>query len=71
MVKGKYTAKVIYAINQFWQKNHYPPTTRDIMEICEIPSTSHTRVIVKSLDNIRLAKHGRIIPKWVDECLGR
>ena len=67
MVNGKYTLKVRTAIDEYWRVNHHPPTIRDLMSMCDLPSTSHTRYIVKSFSDVRLAKHGRIIPEWVDK----
>ncbi|MEG7697778.1 hypothetical protein U2181_15545, partial [Listeria monocytogenes] len=67
MVNGKYTKKVRGAIDKYWRENHHPPTLRDIMTICNINSTSHTRYIVQRFSDVRIAKNGRIIPEWVDK----
>ena len=55
------------AIDRFWWENHYPPTTRDLMRMTGISSTSVVRYHVRKLPGVRIAKYGRIIPKWVDE----
>lgn len=55
------------AVDRFWQENHYPPTTRDIMRMTGISSTSLVRYYVERIPGIRIANHGRIIPEWVDD----
>lgn len=67
MVKGKYTIKVRSAIDEYWRINHCPPSIRDLMDVCNLPSSSHTHKIVKSFDDVRISERGRIIPEWVDK----
>jgi hypothetical protein len=57
------------AIDRFWRENHYPPTVRDLMRMTGISSTSAVRYHLVKLADVRIAKRGRIIPKWVDDVL--
>jgi hypothetical protein len=59
-------AAVRTAVDRFWMENHYPPTTRDLMAMTGISSTSVVRYYVTRLSGVRMAKYGRIIPLWVD-----
>ena len=65
-MKSKYEKSVRESIDLFWMNNHYPPTIRDLMEMVGSPSTHHISVLVDNYKDVRKAKHGRIIPRWVD-----
>lgn len=69
MINHERRAQLRAAIDRFWRENHYPPTTRDLMRMTGISSTSVVRYYLERLPEIRIANHGRIIPKWVDEVL--
>ena len=62
---SKYLDAVRSAINTFWKVNHYPPTTRDIVNLSGIKSTSDIKSIVRGMNDMRINR-GRIIPIWVD-----
>ncbi len=64
MVNGKYARSIRKAIDEFWRKNSFPPTIRDLMAMCGVPSTSHVAYIVRRFDDVRIVR-GHIIPKWV------
>ena len=63
--------KIKNSIDSFWKKNKFSPTIRDIMEINGISSTSVTTYILRNkIDGVRFARHGKVIPLWVDELFG-
>lgn len=66
-MKSQYFSGARMAIDNFWRKNHCPPTIRDIMDLSGIPSTSMVVKICKYLPGIRCTETGKYIPEWVDE----
>lgn len=68
---SKYAEDTRKAINDYWREYHQPPTIREVMAMANIPTPSHAHMIIRGLPNIRIGKHGKPIPAWVDELFER
>lgn len=56
---------VIYAINKFVQKHGYPPTFRELTEICEFHSTSTTSRYLNILKSKGIIDYTPKIPRSI------
>ena len=69
--KGKHEDAIREALDDFWAKNCYPPTLRDLMRICNVPSTSIVTYTLKKLErrgHIYLCQ-SHPVPKWVIDAI--
>jgi hypothetical protein len=65
---GKYNDAVKNYIDQCWKECN-PPSIRDIMIACGIPSTSHASTVVHALPDMHFDKHGHPMPLWVVDAI--
>ena len=67
---------VLAYVNEFWRRNHFSPSTKEIVEACRIPSTSVVRYTLRQLREAgRLTYRENvarsIVPAWVARRLER
>ena len=64
---GKYDLAIETFIDEFWRKNYFPPSIRDIESACQVSGPSVTYYVLRKLqrqNKLRIHR-GRVIPEWV------
>lgn len=56
-------------IDEYWRAHAEPPSLSEIGNLVGIESKSHVHYVVRQIPGVRISRHGKVIPAWVDDAV--